>query len=689
MYKLASLGTFRVSRIFSPELTYVFDKILIANRGEIACRVIRTARRMGIATVAVYSDADAGARHVDEADEAVRIGPAPAAESYLVIDRVVHAAVDTGAQAVHPGYGFLSENAAFAEALDAAGIAFIGPPAAAIAAMGDKIAAKTLADKAGVATVPGHLGVVANAERAAEIAAGIGYPVMIKASAGGGGRGMRTAHDEAELAEGFARAASEAASSFGDNRLFIEKFVEGPRHIEIQVLADGHGNVVHLGERDCSIQRRHQKVIEEAPSPFVDADLRAAMGEAAVALARAVDYRSAGTVEFIVDAACNFYFLEMNTRLQVEHPVTEMVTGLDLVEHMIRIAAGEALPFTQADVAITGWAIESRLYAEDPMRGFLPSAGRLKRYRPPASSDAVRIDDGVREGDEVSPFYDPLIAKLVTHGETRAVALAGQARALDAFDVRGISHNGLFLAALMAGGGFREGVFDTGFIAATWPDGFHGAIANDEARTNLIALAASLHTRAAARAAGADTAPWSPAVSGGVRLGERFMWTATLDGENFAVSAKSVAGGFDVDVAGRTVQVRGDWTPGAGLFEGSYNDVPATVQVRRFGEGFRLATGGAQADVIVRGRQVAELAAHMPVKAALDGQQFLHSPMPGMVVAINVRVGDEVEAGQSLAVVDAMKMENVLNSERQGRIAKVHVAPGDNLSVDQVILEFE
>ncbi len=667
----------------------MFDKILIANRGEIACRVLRTARRMGIATVAVYSDADAGARHVDEADEAVRIGPAPAGESYLVIDRLVQAATDTGAQAVHPGYGFLSENAAFAEALDAAGIAFIGPTAAAIAAMGDKIAAKTLADKAGVATVPGYLGVVANAERAAEIAAAIGYPVMIKASAGGGGRGMRTAHNEAELVEGFARAASEASSSFGDSRLFIEKFVEDPRHIEIQVLADSFGNVVHLGERDCSIQRRHQKVIEEAPSPFVDAALRSEMGEAAVALARAVDYRSAGTVEFMVDAARNFFFLEMNTRLQVEHPVTEMVTGLDLVEQMIRIAAGEALSITQDDVTIEGWAIESRLYAEDPMRGFLPSAGRLVRYRPPAAMDNVRIDDGVREGDEVTAFYDPLIAKVVTHGVTRQEAISEQARALDAFEVRGISHNGLFLAALMAAGGFRDGAFDTGYIAATWPDGFHGAIVDEAARLRLVALAASLHTRVAARAAGADTASWSPAVSGGLSQTGVFAWTATLEGENFVVEAAAAAGGFDVEVAGRAIAVRGDWTPGGDLFEGAIDGTPAVVQVRRIGEGFRLATGGAQADIVVRGRRVAELAAHMPEKSELDGKQYLHSPMPGLVVAINVSVGDEIEVGQPLAVVDAMKMENVLNAERHGRVAKVHVAPGDSLSVDQVILEFE
>jgi propionyl-CoA carboxylase alpha chain len=675
----------------------MFDKILIANRGEIACRVIATARRMGIATVAVYSDADAGARHVDEADEAVRIGPAPAAESYLVIDAVVRAAQDTGAQAVHPGYGFLSENAAFAEALDAAHIAFIGPRAAAIAAMGDKIAAKTLAHKAGVETVPGHLGVVANVEQAAEIAADIGYPVMVKASAGGGGRGMRTAHNAAELAEGFARAASEAASSFGDGNLFVEKFIEHPRHIEIQVLADGHGNIVHLGERDCSIQRRHQKVIEEAPSPFVDVDLRAAMGGAAVALARAVDYRSAGTVEFIVDAARNFYFLEMNTRLQVEHPVTEMVTGLDLVEHMIRIAAGEALPFEQGDVTIDGWAIESRLYAEDPMRGFVPSPGRLKLYRPPAASDAVRVDDGVREGDEVTPYYDPLIAKVVTFGATRDEAIAEQSRALDAFDARGIAHNALFLAAIMAEGAFRDGVFDTGFIAATWPDGFHGAIADEDARLRLIAVAVSLHTGIAARAAsvemtrasGANSAPWSPSVSGGVPQGATVAWTASHDGEDFAATAVPVAGGFDVRVSGRTIEVRGDWIPGAPVFRGAIDGAPATVQVRRLAEGFRLTMMGGQADIVVRVSRTAELAALMPAKVALDGTKFLHSPMPGLVVAINVSVGDEVEAGQSLAVVDAMKMENVLNAERKSRIAKVLVAPGDNLSVDQVILEFE
>jgi propionyl-CoA carboxylase alpha chain len=667
----------------------MFGKILVANRGEIACRVMRTARRMGIATVAVYSDADRGALHVRTADEAVHIGAAPAAESYLDIDRIVAAARATGAEAVHPGYGFLSERAAFPRALAEAGIAFIGPPPDAIEAMGDKIASKQLAAAAGVSTVPGFLGVIEDTEHAVRIADGIGYPVMIKASAGGGGKGMRIAWSAAEAREGFARARSEAKSSFGDDRVFIEKFVDSPRHIEIQVLGDAHGTLVHLGERECSIQRRNQKVLEEAPSPFLDAATRAAMGAQAVALAKAVGYASAGTVEFIVDGARNFYFLEMNTRLQVEHPVTELVTGLDLVELMIRVAAGERLPFRQEDVRLTGWALESRLYAEDPYRGFLPSTGRLTRYRPPAETRApdrvIRTDTGVFEGGEISRFYDPMIAKLCAWGPDRAAAIEGMREALDAFEVEGIGHNLPFLAAVMDNARFRAGALTTGFIAEEFPDGFRGAELPPEGLGLVIAAAAAMWHRAETRAA---------AISGTMvnhrrRLPDRYVVAA--GGREEEVTVREAGDGYAVGLAdGELALARLDWRPGATLArvhaEGAAGPVTLKTDLRT--EGLRIRWRGADLDVRVRTARAAALARLMPEKPKADTSNVLLCPMPGLVVSIAVSEGQEVQDGQILCTVEAMKMENVLRAERRAVVRRINARPGASLAVDEVIMEF-
>ncbi len=664
----------------------MFKKILIANRGEIACRVIRTARAMGIETVAVYSEADQTARHTGMADEAVAIGPPPAAESYLVGERIIKAAADTGAQAIHPGYGFLSENPVFAEAVERAGLTFIGPGAKAIAAMGDKIESKKIAQAAGVSTIPGFLGTVPTAGEAVKIAGGIGYPVMIKAAAGGGGKGMRIAHGDDEVRDGFERAVSEATSSFGDDRVFIEKYIEGPRHIEIQVLADSKGNVIHLGERECSIQRRHQKVIEEAPSPFLDSATREAMAGQATALARAVGYRSAGTVEFIVDSSRKFYFLEMNARLQVEHPVTEMITGLDLVEQMIRIAAGEPLSLTQEDVRFDGWAVESRLYAEDPARGFLPSAGRIVHYHEPPQDENVRVDSGVVEGDEISLFYDPLIAKLVTHGGTRDEAIRRHGAALDAYCIRGFGHNAGFLAQVMANGRFRAGEIDTDFIAAEWPDGAAPKAPNEVVLPHFVAVAGLIHCRMQMR----EGASSSEGRSGQRDAGQgESQWTAMIAGAQYPFTALDNDGGFDVVLGDATVAVRGAWSPIGHLFEGTINGEPRVMQVDRLAEGYRLSMGGFQAEVVVRHPRAAELAKLMPEKPEPDSSRFLHSPMPGLVLAINVCEGEKVEAGHTLAVVDAMKMENVLAAERKTRLAKILVAPGDSLAVDQVIMEFE
>jgi propionyl-CoA carboxylase alpha chain len=649
----------------------LFDKILIANRGEIACRVIRTCKRLGIKTVAVYSEADADALHVREADEAVLIGPPPSAQSYLLIDKIVEACKATGAQAVHPGYGFLSEKEAFQKALAEAGIAFIGPDAHAIYAMGDKIESKKLAQAAGVSTVPGYLAAIPNADEAVKIARKIGYPVMIKASAGGGGKGMRIAWNDAEAHEGFGSATNEAKASFADDRVFIEKYVEEPRHIEIQLIADGHGNCVYLWERECSIQRRHQKVIEEAPSPFLDAKTRKAMGEQAVALAKAVKYKSAGTVEFIVDKHRKFYFLEMNTRLQVEHPVTELITGLDLVELMIRVAAGAKLPFQQKDVKLQGWAVEARLYAEDPFRNFLPSTGRLVKYREPDAGPDVRVDTGVYEGGEISMFYDPMIAKLCTHGHTRDEAIDRMRRALDEFYVRGVSHNVPFLTALMAHPRFRAGKLTTNFIAEEFKGGFTAEHLPPKDPAVLAAVAAVVDRIHAHRS--------------GAPQSERVVML------NRAAMPVSVSGGgleFAVDIDARRIEIESDWAPGEPLMRAKVDQHPVVVQIDPLGSGWRLTHEGGQADVLVLTPRQAELYALMPVKAAPDTSKFLLSPMPGLLASVAVSEGQEIKAGEALAVVEAMKMENVLRATRDGTVKTLHAKAGDSLRVDQKIIEF-
>jgi len=666
----------------------MFSRILIANRGEIACRVIKTARKMGIATVAIYSDADRGALHVRMADEAVHIGPSPAAQSYIAIDRVMAAVAATGAQAVHPGYGFLSENPRFAAALDAAGVAFIGPPAAAIAAMGDKITSKKLAAAAGVSTVPGHMDLIADADAAVRIAGQIGYPVMIKATAGGGGKGMRIAWNDAEAREGFGASQREAAASFGDDRIFVEKFVTQPRHIEIQVLADRHGNCVHLHERECSIQRRNQKVIEEAPSPFLDPATRKAMGEQACALARAVGYTSAGTVEFIVDGARNFYFLEMNTRLQVEHPVTELITGIDLVEQMIRVAAGEPLPFRQDDLAINGWAIESRLYAEDPYRNFLPSIGRLTRYRPPAEvatpTHALRNDTGVFEGGEISMYYDPMIAKLCTWAPTRAAAIDGMRAALDGFEVEGIGHNLPFLSAVMDTPRFVDGALTTAFIPDHWPDGFQGVTLPDAALRRVAAAAAAMFRVAEIRRA---------RVSGRMDNHERKVgtdWVVDLQGVDFPVTISADRAGADVQFSdGTGLRVTSDWVPGQPLARLMVGGVALVLKVGKIIGGFRIRTRGADLKVHVRTPRAATLALLMPVRQPPDTSRFLLCPMPGLLVRLAVTEGDAVQEGQALATIEAMKMENILRAERSGVVKRIAAAEGASLRVDDVILEFQ
>jgi len=668
----------------------MFKRILIANRGEIACRVIKTARRMGIETVAVYSDADKDALHVEMADMAVHIGPPPAAESYLVIEKIVAACRETGAEAVHPGYGFLSEREAFPKALAEAGIVFIGPNPRAIAAMGDKIESKKAAAAAKVSTVPGFLGVIEDAAHAVRIADEIGYPVMIKASAGGGGKGMRIAHSQSEVAEGFERARSEAKSSFGDDRVFIEKFIVDPRHIEIQVLGDKHGNVIHLGERECSIQRRNQKVIEEAPSPLLDAETRAKMGAQAVALAKAVGYDSAGTVEFVAGQDKSFYFLEMNTRLQVEHPVTELVTGIDLVEQMIRVAAGEKLAITQDDVKLSGWAVESRIYAEDPFRNFLPSIGRLVKYRPPAETVeagiTVRNDTGVYEGGEISLYYDPMIAKLVTHAPTRAQAIEAQANALDAFYVDGIRHNIPFLAALMQHPRWRDGRLSTGFIAEEYPDGFAPPAPEPRVAHVLAAVATAIDTVVGERRRQISGQLPGRAVTRErqrvVRLGkDEYALEVAREGETLTVRfAASCGGGIHV--------LASQWTPGAPVWTGTVDGTPVAVQVRMIANGFALDYRGVQVAAYVFTTREAALARLMPEKVVADSGKQLVCPMPGLVVSIAVAEGQEVKAGETLAVVEAMKMENVLRAERDGVVKSIKAKPGDSLAVDAVIMEF-
>ncbi|TWU29777.1 acetyl-CoA carboxylase biotin carboxylase subunit [Bythopirellula polymerisocia] len=661
----------------------MFKKILIANRGEIACRVIKSARKMGIATVAVYSEADKDALHVALADEAVCIGPAPSSQSYLVIDRILEACRTTGADAVHPGYGFLSENAEFAKQLDLAGIAFIGPGIHAITSMGDKITSKRLAQEAGVNTVPGSTEVIRDGAMAVKIAKEIGYPVMLKASAGGGGKGMRVAFNDEECREGFERASNESRSSFGDDRIFIEKFIEQPRHIEIQVLGDTHGNIVFLGERECSLQRRHQKIIEEAPSPFIDKKTRALMGEQAVALARAVQYHSAGTVEFIVDAERNFYFLEMNTRLQVEHPVTEFVTGLDLVELMIRIAAGESLQFSQTDVKLSGWAIEARIYAEDPFRNFLPSVGRLVRYAPPAESDNVRVDTGVYEGGEVSIHYDPMIAKLITYGADREESIQRMRRALNEFTIRGVAHNISFLGALVNHPRFAKGQLSTNLIAEEYPDGFDATNVVHDDPALLITVCGVIHRRYRERAAqiSGQLPGYEPQVDQ--------RWVIVFGNEHHPVTVCPAERGYDVTYADLTYHVESNWEFGQPLFRGSIDGEEVCVQVERRHLLYRLFHWGTQVDMLALSARAAELLSLMPVKEPPDLSKLLLSPMPGMLASMRVEVGEEVKAGQDLAVVEAMKMENVLRAERDGKVANIVATVGETLAVDQVILEFE
>ncbi|MGH6746001.1 biotin carboxylase N-terminal domain-containing protein [Novosphingobium sp.] len=674
----------------------MFKKILIANRGEIACRVIKTARRMGIQTVAVYSDADARAPFVQMADEAVHIGPAPAAQSYLIADKIIQACKQTGAEAVHPGYGFLSERTSFAEALAAEGIEFIGPPVGAIAAMGDKIESKKLAKQAGVNVVPGFVGEIEDTEHAVRISNEIGYPVMMKASAGGGGKGMRLAYDEKDVREGFESVKREGLNSFGDDRVFIEKFILNPRHIEIQILGDKHGNILYLNERECSIQRRHQKVVEEAPSPFVTPAMRKAMGEQCVALSRAVGYYSAGTVELIVSGADatgeSFYFLEMNTRLQVEHPVTEAITGVDLVEQMIRVAAGEKLEMTQADVKIDGWAIENRVYAEDPYRGFLPSTGRLVRYQPPVDGwdddgaengrrgiHGVRVDDGVYEGGEVSMFYDPMIAKLITWGETRDEAADKQVAALDLFEIEGLGHNIDFVSAIMQHPRFRSGELTTGFIAEEYPEGFTGAPASEDLKGKLAAVAAFVATARADRARRVDgqLAPH--------RLSPPSEWTVTIDKAAYEV----VIDDEDVTVNGAFVELAMEYTPGDRLIEAEIDGEAIGIRVAPTRTGLRMTTRGCIHNVQILPSRVASLSKHMIEKIPPDLSKFLICPMPGLLVALHVGEGDKVEAGQPLAVVEAMKMENILRAEKSGVVKAVNAKAGESLAVDAVILEME
>lgn len=668
----------------------MIKKILIANRGEIACRVIKTAKKLGIATVAVYSDADREALHVKLADEAVHIGPAPSNQSYIVIDKIIDAIRQTGADAVHPGYGFLSENASFAEALEKEGVLFIGPPVGAIQAMGDKITSKKLAAEAGVSTVPGHMGLIEDADEAVKIASSIGYPVMIKASAGGGGKGMRIAWNDTEAREGFQSSKNEAKSSFGDDRIFIEKFVTQPRHIEIQVLGDKHGNVLYLGERECSIQRRNQKVVEEAPSPFLDEATRKAMGEQAVALSKAVGYYSAGTVEFIVDGERNFYFLEMNTRLQVEHPVTELITGIDLVEEMIRVADGEKLRLTQDDVKLNGWAIESRLYAEDPYRNFLPSIGRLTRYAPPeegtqADGSIIRNDTGVFEGGEISMYYDPMIAKLCTWATTRDAAVKAMSSALDDFEVEGIGHNLPFLSAVMEHPRFREGALTTAFIAEEWPEGFAGVEPSADEAKLLAAAAAFINLRVQKR---------NVLISGALANHSATVgrdWVVKLNGSGEFVITVSEDGsktlvGFDDDSA---LTVSSNWLPGRTHAHFNIGGQRLGVKVQPVGSAVRLRWHGIDVKVYVRSPRIAELARLMPEKLPPDTSKMLLCPMPGVVTAITVKEGDEVQEGQALATVEAMKMENVLRAEKRGIVKRVAVEPGASLAVDELILEFE
>ena len=659
----------------------MFNRILIANRGEIACRIITTCRALGIATVAVHSQADEDALHVRMADESFPIGPPPPGESYLVIERIIDALVRSGAEAVHPGFGFLAENARFVEAVEAAGAVFIGPPASAVAAMGDKIESKRIAEAAGVSVVPGSASETSDVDEALAAALDIGYPIMIKPAAGGGGKGMRVVGDDDELVEGFRSSQSEAATAFGDTRIFLEKFITRPRHIEIQLLADNHGAVVALNERECSIQRRHQKVIEEAPSPLIDEETRRAMAGEACALARAVNYRSAGTVEFVVDPDRSFYFMEMNTRLQVEHPVTEFITGVDIVEQMIRIAAGEPLAFTADDVGIDGWSIEARIYAEDSRRGFLPSTGRLRTYRPPQTTRSLRIDSGVEEGSEVTMFYDPMIAKLVVHGDDRQAAIAAMRHALDSFEIRGVQHNIDFLAAIMRDPEFAAGDMTTAFIDRTWPVGFSGAPVTERERTVLTSVGLLAHLRVLER---------DRRITGTMREPESMArdWVVQFPGEEFEVSARLTGDGIIWRNGERDITVTSSWSPGQTLFQGEVEGLPAVVQMLRRGTSWELSHAGVSEQMTVLSGGAAKLLSRMPARPSADLSRLVTSPMPGRIVDLAVGEGDVIETGQMLVVIDAMKMENVLRAERSGEIAKVHVAVGDSVSVDSTLLEY-
>jgi len=661
----------------------MFRKILIANRGEIACRVIKTAHKLGIATVAVYSDADADALHVRMAGEKVYLGASPAAESYLVTDKIIAAAKETGADAVHPGYGFLSENSDFCEALEKENITFIGPGVEAIGVMGDKISSKKLAEKAGVNTIPGHLEVIKDADEAVKVAGEIGYPVMLKASAGGGGKGMRVVYNDAEAHSGFTSAVNEAKSSFGDDRVFAEKFIENPRHIEIQVLGDKHGNMIYLAERECSIQRRHQKVIEEAPSSFLTVETRASMGAQSVALANAVNYSSAGTVEFIVDNDQNFYFLEMNTRLQVEHPVTELITDIDLVEQMIRSAAGEQLNIQQQDVKINGWAVEARVYAEDPLRGFLPSTGRITDYMPPSEDDNIRVDSGIFEGSEISIYYDPMISKVIAYAENRDVAIDKLRLALDKYYIRGVGHNIAFLSDVLKSQRFKSGDISTKYIEEEYPDGFHGGSLSLGAWNIMIAVATTIHSCEVGR---------QSTISGKMNEDASAFsetWQVQLEGEVQSANFLMTQQGCDVITGGVVYNVETLWAPGTPVFSATINGEEINVEVEYLSDGYRLTYDGASEIVHVRNEREMALAALMPEKIPTDMSKYLLCPMPGLVVSIDVKEGDEVKAGQKLCVIEAMKMENVLSADNDGKISKISAQAGGSMAVDEIIMEFE
>ena len=659
----------------------MFSKILIANRGEIACRIIGTARKLGIKTVAIYSDADSNAKHVNLADESVNIGPSPSAESYLVPDKVLEAATKMGADAVHPGYGFLSENSQFAEAVCGLGLGFIGPSSASIASMGDKIGSKKIAKDAGVNVIPGYLGEIKNIEKAIDVAEKIGFPIMIKASRGGGGKGMRIAYDADSIKTALPLAQNEARTSFGDDRLLVEKFIQEPRHIEMQILADKHGNIVHLNERECSIQRRHQKVIEESPSPFVDSDMRALMGDQAIQLAKEVQYDSAGTVEFVVSPAKEFYFLEMNTRLQVEHPVTEMICGIDLVEQMIRVAAGETLSIDQNSVSISGWAVEARLYAEDPEKGFLPAIGVLNNYEEPGPIPGCRIDSGVEEGDEVSVFYDPMMAKVIGHGRDREEAIAVLQKTLDSFSVRGVVNNLLFLTAVLDRPEFRAGDLSTSFISRLYPDGFRNGFPKQAKKLDFVAVATFIHVSQVYRRA---------LISGRTDEGRYSVpvnWVVAIGSEEIAVRAAPTEGGIEITQNAMREVVLSDWVPGKTVFHGTLGGKEVTLQVEKGKSSYTLWGRGFLVKTSVRTTRCAELMARMPEKGNENNGGRVVSPMPGKVVSVFVEKGQKVGVGDSLVIIDAMKMENLLCAESEGIVGTVHVAPGDSLSVEQVILE--